>query len=130
MRITAHDDRLKLLRGVDHAVRQTTVGKFAVSSYALIDTNGDELPGEPARIRDKGLDSRDLHVPALPGKILAGLLCHLFVRLVGNLLAHGDKFFRRSRVDADGRVELRFGRPAFQGDADPLSGFPASGPTI
>jgi hypothetical protein len=68
MRITAHDDPFKLLRGVDHAVRQTTVGKFAVSSYALIGTHGNELPGAPARIHDKGLDSSDLHVPALPGK--------------------------------------------------------------
>ena len=68
MRITAHDDPFKLLRGVDHAVRQTTVGKFAVSSSALIGTHGNELPGAPALIHDKGLDSSDLHVPALPGK--------------------------------------------------------------
>ena len=68
MRITAHDDQFKLLRSVDHAVRQTTVGKFAVSSYALIGTHGNELPGAPARIHDKGLDSSDLHAPALPGK--------------------------------------------------------------
>ena len=45
MRITAHDDQFKLLRGVDHAVRQTTVGKFVVSSYALIGTNPMNCPG-------------------------------------------------------------------------------------